>query len=97
MLNDLRPDGQLIVDGPAHYMRDGIFSYRELSANLAAKLDHPDFVADLDQLTADSPGRYDVTLAADLIMEGLGSRPPGAPGLDEIEDGRWRSAGALAD
>jgi predicted nucleotidyltransferase component of viral defense system len=94
VLNDLHPDEQLIVDGLAHYMRDEIFSYRELSANLAAKLGHPDFLADLDQLTAESSQRYDVTLAADLVMERLGSRLQGAPGLDEIEGGRWRSAGA---
>jgi len=56
------------------------------------KLEHRDFVTDLDQLTADWSLRYDVTLAADLIMERLGSRLTGAPGLDEIEGGRWRSA-----
>ncbi len=97
VLNDLSLDEGLVVDGLAHYMGDQIFSYREFSANLAAKLAHPDFVADLEQLTADSPSRYDVALAADLIMERLGSRLPDAPGLDEIEDGRWRSAGAGAD
>jgi predicted nucleotidyltransferase component of viral defense system len=90
VLTDLHPDEQLIADGLAHYMGDEIFSYSELSANLAAKLEHPDFVADLDQLTADSPSRYDVTLAADLIMERLGSRLRGAPDLSEIEAGRWR-------
>jgi predicted nucleotidyltransferase component of viral defense system len=92
VLNDLAPDEQLIVDGLAHYMGDQIFSYRELSANLAAKLAHPDFVVELEQLTADSRPRYDVAPAADLVMERLGSRLPGAPGLDEIEDHRWRSA-----
>lgn len=90
VLNDLRPDEQLIVDGLAHYMREQIFSYHELAANLAAKLEHPDFLTDLDQLTADSASRYDVTRAADLIMERLGSRLAGAPGIDEIEGGRWR-------
>ena len=94
VLNDLHPDEQLIVNGLAHYMGEEIFSYRELAANLAAKLEHPDFLADLDQLTADSPPRYDVTVAADLIIERLGSRLPGAPGLDKIEDGRWRMASA---
>jgi predicted nucleotidyltransferase component of viral defense system len=92
VLNDLHPDEQLIVDGLAHYMGDQIFSYRELSVNLAAKLAHPDFVVELEQLTADSRPRYDVAPAADLVMERLGSRLPGAPGLDEIEDHRWRSA-----
>jgi predicted nucleotidyltransferase component of viral defense system len=78
VLNDLGADEQLIVDGLAHYMGDEIFSYRELSANLAAKLAHPDFVADLEQLTVGSPQRYDVAGAADLIVERLGSRLPGA-------------------
>jgi predicted nucleotidyltransferase component of viral defense system len=55
VLNDLPLDDRLVVDGLAHYMADEIFGYRELAANLAAKLEHPDFVADLGQLTADSP------------------------------------------
>jgi predicted nucleotidyltransferase component of viral defense system len=94
VLTDLHTDEQLIVDGLEHYMGDETFSYSELSANLAAKLDHPDFITDLDQLTADSPTRYNVTLAADLTMERLGSRLVGAPGLGEIESGRWRSTGS---
>ncbi len=97
VLNNLSLDEGLVVDGLAHYMGDQIFSYREFSTNLAAKLAHPDFAADLEQLTADSSTRYDVALAADLIMERLGSRLPGAPGRDEIEDGCWRSAGAGMD
>jgi predicted nucleotidyltransferase component of viral defense system len=94
VLNDLSLDERLVVDGLAHYMGDEVFNYRELAANLAAKLEHPDFVADLGQLTADSPPRYDATLAADLIMERLGSRLAGAPGLDEIENGQWRTSAA---
>jgi len=92
VLTDLHPDEQLIVDGLAHYMREETFSYHELAANLAAKLEHPDFIADLDQLTADSPLRYDVTLATDLIMERLGGRLSGASDLGEIEGGGWRPA-----
>jgi hypothetical protein len=92
VLNDLQPDEQLIVDGLAHYMGEETFSYRELSTNLAAKLEHPDFRADLDQLIVDSSPRYDATRAADLIMERLGSRLSGAPGLDEIMGGHWRPA-----
>ena len=60
MLTDLHPDEQLIIDGLAHYMGEDVFTYRELAANLAAKLENPDFVADMDQLTADSPLPYDV-------------------------------------
>jgi predicted nucleotidyltransferase component of viral defense system len=96
-LTDLRPNEQLVVDGLAHYMGDEVFGYRELSANLVAKLEHPDFLADLDQLTADSPLQYDVTVAADLVMERLGSRLPGAPDLGEIENGGWRSGSAGAE
>jgi len=93
VLTDLHPDEELIVDGLAHYMGDETFSYSGFSANLAAKLEHTDFIADLDQLTADSSTRYDATLAADLVMERLGSRLPGAPALGEIESGRWCSTG----
>jgi hypothetical protein len=87
---DLHPDEQLIVDGLAHYMREETFSYHELAANLAAKLEHPDFINDLNQLTADTPLHYDAALAADLVMERLGSRLRGAPDLGEIEGGHWR-------
>lgn len=97
VLSDLRPDEHLIVDGLAHYMADEIFSYHDLSANLAAKLEHAEFLADLPQLTVDSPQNYEAALAADLVMERLGSRLPGAPRLDEIADRRWRSAAAAAD
>jgi predicted nucleotidyltransferase component of viral defense system len=92
VLTDLHPDAQLIVDGLAHYMREETFSYHELAANLAAKLDHPDFIADLDQLVAHTPLRYDATLAANLIMKRLGNRLQGAPELSEIEGDRWRRA-----
>ncbi len=90
VLNDLEVDEQLVVDGLAHYMREETFSYSEFSGNLAAKLEHPDFAADLDQLTAEAPQRYDITRAADLVIERLGSKLPGAPGVEEIEGGRWR-------
>jgi predicted nucleotidyltransferase component of viral defense system len=92
VLTELDLDGQRVVDGLAHYMRDELFSYSEFASNLAPKLEHPDFVADIEQLTADVAQRYDVTAAADLVMERLGSRLPGAPGLDEVRGGRWRSA-----
>ncbi len=94
VLNELRPDEQLIVDGLAHYMADETFHYREFSANLAAKLEHPEFIAELQQLMVGSPETYDVMLAADLVMERLGSRLSGSPGVDEIQGGRWRSSRA---
>jgi len=55
VLNDLPLDGQLVVDGLSHYMGDERFNSRELSTNVAAKLEHPDFVGDLEQLTVASP------------------------------------------
>jgi len=91
VLNDMHVDDALIANGLAHYMGDDVFGYRELSTNLAAKLEHPEFTADLDLLTTDAPARYDIRLAADLIMERLGSRLAGAPGPDVIEGSRWRS------
>jgi predicted nucleotidyltransferase component of viral defense system len=91
VLTELGLDGQRVVDGLAHYMGDELFSYSEFASNLAAKLEHPEFVADIEQLTADVAQRYDVTAAADLVMEQLGSRLPGAPRLDGVRGGRWRS------
>jgi predicted nucleotidyltransferase component of viral defense system len=91
VLTDLQPDEQLVIDGLAHYMGESIFTYRQLAANLAAKLENPDFAADLDQLTADPLRQYSITAAADLVMERFGSRLPGSPDPSEIEGGRWRS------
>lgn len=91
VLNDGGVDEQLVVEGLAHYMGEGLFSYREFRANLAEKIVNPDFVADVDLLTAEPPGDYSVTTAADLVMERLGSRLAGARERSEIEDGRWRA------
>lgn len=91
LLNDVGVDEQLVVDGLVHYMGEGVFSYRELRANLADKIMNPDFAADLDLLTAEPPHGYSVSAAADLVMERLGSRLAGAPDVSEIEGGRWRA------
>jgi predicted nucleotidyltransferase component of viral defense system len=90
VLNDVELDAQLVVDGLAHYMRDETFTYSQFSGNLAAKVEHTDFAGDLDQLTAPAPELYDVTRAADLVIERLGSKLRGAPNVEEIEGGRWR-------
>ncbi|HEV2998690.1 MAG TPA: nucleotidyl transferase AbiEii/AbiGii toxin family protein [Solirubrobacteraceae bacterium] len=92
VLTDLEPNEQLVIDGLAHYMAGGIFSYHDLSANLAAKLENRDFLADLDQLTATTPSQYSVPVAADLVMERLGSKLPGSPDLSEIQAGHWRTS-----
>ena len=89
-LTDLHPDEQLVIDGLAHYMGDEIFTYRELSANLAAKLAHPDFLADLNTLIVGQPSDYDILAAADLLMERLGARLKNAPSNAEITNGSWR-------
>jgi predicted nucleotidyltransferase component of viral defense system len=93
VLTNLQPDEQLVIDGLAHYMAGNIFSYHDLLANLAAKIESPDFAADLDQLTAEPRRQYSIPAAADLVMERLGSRLPGSPDLSEIEGGFWRSNG----
>ena len=90
VLNALHPNEQLVTDGLAHYMGDGTFSYRELSANLAAKLEHPDFLADLNTLIVHQPGGYDILAAADLLMERLGAHLKNAPSHAEITNGAWR-------
>jgi hypothetical protein len=89
-LTDLHPDEQLVIDGLGHYMGDEIFSYRKLAANLAAKLDHPDFITDLNALVVEPPGGYDILAAADLMMERLGARLKNAPSSAEIANGAWR-------
>jgi predicted nucleotidyltransferase component of viral defense system len=91
VLTDLQPDARLVIDGLVHYMAGNVFSYHDLSANLAAKIESPDFAADLAQLTATPPGQYSIPAAADLVMERLGSRLPGSPELSEIEGGLWRA------
>lgn len=52
VLHDMSVDDALIADGLTHYMGAEVFGYREFSANLAAKLEHPEFITDLDLLTA---------------------------------------------
>ncbi len=84
-------DPKLIADGLAHYMSEAAFGYREFSANLAAKIQHHEFLSDIDQLTAQTPERYHAEAAADLTIERLGSLLPGAPELELIMDGQWRA------
>jgi predicted nucleotidyltransferase component of viral defense system len=79
-----------IVDALHHYMGDGVFSFGELAENLAAKLNDPGFRDDLAQLVTEPPSDYELAAAADLVMERLGSRLANAPGLEDIEGGRWR-------
>ncbi len=91
VLTDLQLDEQLVIDGLAHYMAGNVFSYHDISANLAAKIESPDFAADHAQLTAAPPSQYSIPAAADLVMERLGSRLSGSPDLSEVEGGLWRA------
>jgi predicted nucleotidyltransferase component of viral defense system len=90
VLDDRDVDDKLIIAALDHYMKDRVFSYRQLRPNLRRKLDDPDFVADLAQLVITPPSRYEIATAANLVMDRLGSRLRNAPALDEIADGRWR-------
>lgn len=90
VLTETDADDGRIVEALHHYMGDGVFSFGELAENLAAKLDNPGFRDDLAQLVTEPPSGYELTAAADLVMERLGSRLPKAPALEEIESGRWR-------
>jgi predicted nucleotidyltransferase component of viral defense system len=92
VLSDRDIEPELIVDGLTYYMGDHAFGDREFSANLAAKLQHHEFLSDTDQLISESSAGYNPTAAADLVVERLGSLLDGAPELELIEDGNWRAS-----
>lgn len=77
-LNELALDDRLVVDGLAHYMGSDIYSYRQLDANLAAKLANAEFLEDTRDLARDLRG-YEPQAAADLLMRRLGARLRNAP------------------
>lgn len=83
-------DDERIVAGLAHYMNERVFTYPQLAQNLAAKLEDPDFAGDLATLVAQTPDGYELTAAADLVMERLGSRLHNAPKSGAITHGAWR-------
>ena len=80
-----------IVAAFNHYMGEDAFTYRQLRQNLRAKLSSAEFNSDLETLVTELPVEYDVTAAADMVMEELGSRLHNAPLTDEIAGGRWRA------
>lgn len=71
-------------------MQDDVFGYADLAVNLRDKLDHPDFQDDLRGLVTEMPSDYELTQAADLVMERLGSKLDRAPTRDGSADGGWR-------
>ncbi len=79
-----------IVGGLDHYMRKDVFTYPQLRLNLLEKLADASFCADLASLVVEMPESYDVDVAADTLMEGIGALLRNAPPVDHIVDGGWR-------
>jgi hypothetical protein len=65
-------------------MSDAAFSFPELRDNLTAKLANQSFLHDLDTLLASTPPAYEPRVAADILMQELGSRLRNAPPVEEI-------------
>lgn len=89
-LSNLPVDDDGVVAAFHHYMGGDTFGYREFADNLIDKLANSDFEGDLSQLALDPPSGYDLTAAADMVVERLGSRLRGAPEAARIRDGGWR-------
>jgi len=90
VLRTKSPDPATIVAGLRHYMKDGVFSYRDLAVNLRDKLADADFRSDLDPLVLAIPDDYTIDGAADLVMEQLGALLDNAPDRAEVDGGAWR-------
>lgn len=91
VLLETTPDEDRIVEGFHHYMGEEAFTYPQLAQNLRAKLEDGDFLADIETLVTELPGGYQAEVAADVVMERLGSRLQNAPGLAAIESRQWRT------
>lgn len=87
----LDADVERIVAGLAYYMGEQVFTYPQLAQNLKAKLEDPDFIGDLQALVAQTPAEYDLTTAADLVMERLGTLLRNSPGAPEVTGRGWRT------
>lgn len=85
-----KPDPDKIVAGLRHYMKDKVFTYRDLAVNLRDKLEDPDFRSDTDPLVIEVPDDYAVDTAADLVMEQLGVLLDRAPDRAEVGASAWR-------
>jgi predicted nucleotidyltransferase component of viral defense system len=83
-------DDKLIVDALHHYMGDDAFTYPQLRQNLHAKIADPDFRTDMQSLLVDAPTDWNVTAAADIVMQRLGRHLRNAPAPTEMTDS-WRS------
>lgn len=90
VLTEMGVDDDRIIKAFNHYMGGAAFDYKALADNLADKIGENDFRADLNELVATPPAGYELTSAADVVMERLGSRLANAPPVKEIQGGRWR-------
>jgi len=90
VLTTEKPDPGTIVSGLRHYMKEKVFAFPDLAANLRDKLEDPDFRSDIEPLVLDVPDDYAVDTAADLLMEQLGVLLDGAPDQAEVNAGAWR-------
>lgn len=86
----LRCDPGRVISALEFYMKQTVFTFPELRLNLLEKLASEQFRSDLDQLRTGAMPEYAPELAADLIMERLGSRLRNAPSVDAIRAGGWR-------
>ena len=91
MLTNLDPDVERIIGAFRHYVGDEIFGFVDLARNLEDKLANREFLDDLDQLVVETPAGYTVDTACDFVMERLGVLLRGAPDLQDIQDGTWRT------
>lgn len=91
VLNTIEADDERIVAALRHYMKDDVFTCPQLAANLAAKIGNDVFRSDLQDLIATPLKEFDITVAADLVMQRLGSRLRNAPDVEAIGDGDWRA------
>lgn len=84
------PDPPGILAAFRHYMGEREFSFPELAGNLSEKLADQSFRDDMLQLVTDLSEEYVPDLAANEIMEELGSGLRNAPPRDQIQAGAWR-------
>lgn len=66
----------LIVEALRHYMGEGMFSLRDLRANVEAKLQNVGFLNDVSNLTTAIPAGYSPEAAAVLLFQRLGPHLP---------------------
>jgi predicted nucleotidyltransferase component of viral defense system len=91
VLTETKVDDDRLVAAFHHYMGTEAFGFPQLRENLRDKLADTAFSNDLSDLVRATPTGYDLTKAADLFMERIGSRLKNAPPIEEINNGGWRA------